>query len=226
MHIPDGLMWPPLLAIGFMVAALFIGISVHGTNKRLEDRQVPLMALLAAWIFVAQMLDIPVLYGTSVHVIGAAMVAILLGPLVGILVITTVLVIQCLLFGDGGITALGLNILNLGIITSLVGYYVYMPFERFSKNIRLVGVFTATSLSVLAAATACALQLGISASMSAVHGIPLNIALPWMLFYHSILAPIEAMVTVFAITIVAQARPDLLEIPRITLGNAFQRVVT
>src|SRR4030043_1769745 len=125
MHIPDGFISTPVAAAGIAVAAGSVAYAVRATNKNMGEKQIPLMGVLAAFIFAAQMLNFPVIGGTSGHLIGAALAAILLGPWAGVLIMTCVLIVQCLVFQDGGLLALGANVLNMGIIAPFAGYYLY-----------------------------------------------------------------------------------------------------
>ena len=122
MHIWDGLADPAVILVGWLIALLVVYLSIRKLNRELHPRCLPIMAVLAAGIFVAQMLNFPIGGGTTGHLVGAALAAIMLGPVAGLMVIVTILLIRCLLFGDGGITALGLNILNMGIIGTFVGW--------------------------------------------------------------------------------------------------------
>ena len=122
MHIPDGFISAPVATAGIVVAAGCIAYAVKATNEKMGEKQIPLMGVLAAFIFAAQMLNFPIAGGTSGHLIGAALAAILLGPWAGILIMTCVLAVQCLVFQDGGLFALGVNIFNMGIVASFVGY--------------------------------------------------------------------------------------------------------
>ena len=135
MHIPDGLMHPAIVLMGWLLAIAGVGLSLRIMNRRVRDEDIPFMALLAAGIFVAQMLNFPIGGGTTGHLVGAALAAILLGPAAAILIMFTILLIQCLLFGDGGITALGLNTFNMAIVGSLTGWFVY---EGLMKLIALI----------------------------------------------------------------------------------------
>jgi cobalt/nickel transport system permease protein len=222
MHIPDGLMEPVVLALGWVIAIVVISISTWTVNRRIDKKQVPLMGTLAAGIFVAQMLNFPIGGGTTGHLIGAAMATILLGPFAGIIVITVILVIQCLLFGDGGITALGLNALNMAVIGCLVGWYVYMPFpDRF----RTAGIFCASWLAVFLGALACSFELAASYSLSGgAFGIPGTIAFPTMLGYHAVIGIGEALITTSLVTFLAHVSPDMLRMPKIMLRGVKEEV--
>ena len=124
-HIPDALVSGPLNVATYVVSAGVCGLAVARANKTLGERQVPLLGVTAAFVFAAQMLNFPIIGGTSGHFLGAVLASVLLGPLNACLIMALVLVIQCLWFGDGGLTALGTNIFNLGIIGGIVCYYLF-----------------------------------------------------------------------------------------------------
>lgn len=186
----------------------------------MEDESIPLMAVLAAGIFVAQMLNFPIGGGTTGHLVGAALASIVLGPVCGIIVITTILIIQCLLFGDGGITALGLNILNMAIIGALVGWYFYrlLPFK--SEGVR---ISIASWLAVFLGAFACALELAMSYSISGGdYGIKASMAFPAMLGYHAVIGLGEAIITTGVITYLSHVSPDMIRLPKITFSGVVE----
>mgnify|MGYP001606507574 CR=1 FL=1 len=135
MHIPDGFLnTKPFLAL-YGISFLAIGISVKKTNRKHGEKNVPLMGVMSAFIFAAQLLDFPIAGGTSGHFMGGVLTAILLGPWTGLLIMTAILIVQCIIFQDGGLTALGANIFNMGIIGSVFGYYIYLPITKIIKNI-------------------------------------------------------------------------------------------
>ena len=125
MHIPDGFLNLTISIIFWVITVLFIGIAVQRTKGELGERQVPLMGIIAAFIFAAQMINFPVAGGTSGHFLGGALAGIILGPWAGILVMTAVIGLQALLFQDGGLLVMGANIFNMGLITALIGYGFY-----------------------------------------------------------------------------------------------------
>lgn len=218
MHIPDGLMEPLILLFGWMASIIVLYISLKILNKRIEDKQIPLMAVLAAGIFVAQMLNFPIGGGTTGHLVGAVLAAIILGPFAGLVVITTILIIQCFVFGDGGVTALGLNILNMGIIGCFLGWYV---FRLFPKKYNSMGIFLASWSAVFVGSLACALQLSVSYSLSdGAYGIPGQIAIPTMLIYHIAIGIGEGIITTGVISYLSHTSPEILRMPKITLKQA------
>jgi cobalt/nickel transport system permease protein len=158
MHISDGLMAPVVWIAGMAIALVFVAFAFYKVDRKIEDKTVPYMAILAAGIFLAQMLNFPIIGGTTGHLIGAALAVFLLGPWGAIAIIFTILVIQCLVFGDGGITALGLNTLNMAIIGSLTAWGVM---SLFPKKYKLPGIALAAWASVFLGATACAIELAI-----------------------------------------------------------------
>ena len=223
MHIPDGLMEPSIFAIGWLISIIVISFSTRVINKKLDKRQIPLMGTLAAGIFVAQMLNFPIGGGTTGHLVGAALAAIFLGPFAGMTVLTVILIIQCLMFGDGGITALGLNILNMAIIGCVVGWYVY---KAFPEKYRVPGIFVASWLAIFIGAFACAIELSVSYAISGgVYGIPAAISLPTMLGYHAVIGIGEAIITTGVITFISQLSPEMLKLPKITLRGAPEEMV-
>ena len=204
MHIPDGFLdlktWGGLAA----VSAGTVGWAVARTNKTLGERQVPVLGVSAAFIFAAQMLNFPVAGGTSGHFLGGALAAILLGPASGILVMTTVLLVQCLVFQDGGLTALGANIFNMGVLAVFAGWGTYALLARRKNGISRAGAFLAGLVSVVLAASACALELAFSGT------VPLGVALPAMAGVHVLIGIGEGLITVAALELIFRVRPDLI----------------
>jgi len=211
MHIPDGFLatkvWAPL----WIVAAGGLWYCIRRVSAELQDRAVPLMGVMAAFIFAAQMLNFPVAGGTSGHLLGGVLAAALLGPWAGAVVISIVLVVQCLLFQDGGITALGANIVNMAIIGSGLSYAIY-ALTRSAPGIRamrrpdpiIVAVAVASWCSVVLASAACAFELALSGTS------PLRIALPAMVAVHALIGIGEAVITCLVVSSVLKVRPDLV----------------
>ncbi len=211
MHIPDGFVSTPVVAAGIVVAAGSVAYAVKATNKRMGEKQIPLMGVLAAFIFAAQMLNFPVIGGTSGHLLGAALTAILLGPWAGVLVMTCVLAVQSLIFQDGGLLALGVNIFNMGVVACLVGYYVYRGVTLLLGKQRLgimIGGGLAAWLTVVAASVVCALELSVSGT------VPLSVALPAMAGIHALIGIGEGLITAAVLALVLATRADLLELQK------------
>jgi cobalt/nickel transport system permease protein len=209
LHIPDGFLSVAISVICWVLTAAGVGVALWRSGKTLGGRQVPLMGVLAAFIFAAQMLNFTVAGGTSGHLVGGALAAILLGPWAAILTMTTVVSIQALVFQDGGLLVMGANILNMGIISVLVAYGVYRGVMALAGGRRwglFAGGFAAAWLSVVISAVATAIQLAFSGTS------PPGVALPAMAGVHVLIGIGEGLVTVGALAFVAAARRDLLEV--------------
>src|SRR6267142_1592600 len=131
MHIPDGFLSPPVWGTLDAVSGSFLAVALSQVGRRVEERAVPLMGVLAAFVFAAQMVNLPIAGGVSGHFLGGALVAILLGPWSGLVLMSTVLVVQCLLLQDGGMAALGANVWNMGILGSFGAYGVARGIRAF-----------------------------------------------------------------------------------------------
>jgi len=204
MHIPDGFLSLVVSIICWAASASIIGLAISKTNKALGEKQIPLMGIMAAFIFAAQMINFPVAGGTSGHLLGGALAAIVLGPWAGMLVMTAVIAVQGLLFQDGGLLVMGANILNMGLVTTAIGYGLYRAVSGRSKAVRLSTAGIAAWLSVMAGALFTALQLWLSGTS------PLGIVIPAMLGVHALIGLGEALITVAALSFIFQTRPDLL----------------
>src|SRR5512135_3401153 len=147
MHIPDGFLSLLISAFCWILTIALDAMAVSRTNKSLGERQVPLMGIMAAFIFAAQMINFPVAGGTSGHLLGGALAAITLGPWAGMLVMTAVIAVQGLLFQDGGLLVMGANILNMGLLTAAVGYGLYRSVFTRSNVVKLSIVGVAAWLS-------------------------------------------------------------------------------
>lgn len=207
LHAPDGFFSLPVAIAGYALAAVFIGIAIRQTNKNLNERIVPMMGVMAAFIFAAEMINFPVAGGTSGHLVGGALAAIVLGPWAAILVMTAVVGLQALLFQDGGLVVLGINLLNMSIVSVLAGYGAYWVSGKLGASYKqmMIGGFVAAWLSVVVSATSTALMLGASGTT------PLALALPAMVGVHMLIGVGEGLITVFALSFIRTARPALLE---------------
>ena len=204
LHIPDGFLSLAIALIFWIITIITVGIAISKTNKSLGEKQVPLMGIMAAFIFAAQMLNFPVAGGTSGHFLGGALAAIVLGPWAGILVMTAVIAVQGLLFQDGGLLVMGANIFNMGLLTAMIGFGLYRSVIGRSKGMRLAVAGVAAWLAVVASALVASLQLWLSGTSS------LQIVVPAMLGVHVLIGIGEAIVTVAALSFIEQTRPDLL----------------
>lgn len=205
LHIPDGFLSLPIALLCWVLAIILLAVAIRQTQDTLGERQIPLMGIMAAFIFAAQMINFPVAGGTSGHLLGGALAAIVLGPWAGMLVMASVIAVQALLFQDGGLLVMGANILNMGMLTALVGYGLYRGVTGQSRGTRLAMAGVAAWLSVMAAALATSLQLWLSGTSA------LRIVVPAMLGVHAVIGIGEALITVAALAFIMQTRPDLLE---------------
>lgn len=208
MHIPDGFLSVVVSLVCWVVAVVMVAIALRQTNRTLGERQVPLMGILAAAIFAGQMLNFSVTGGTSGHLLGAALATILLGPWPAVLVMTTVVSVQALLFQDGGLLALGANIFNMAIIGVFVSYAVYTLLQRALGGKRwgmYISGFIAAWTSIFFASLSCALQLAMSGTS------PANLAIPAMGGIHALIGIGEGLITLGALVFISASRPDLLQ---------------
>jgi cobalt/nickel transport system permease protein len=207
MHIPDGFLSTDVAAACAVPAIAAVGYGLRRANVDLDDRRVPLLGVTAAFVFAAQMLNFPVAGGTSGHFLGAALAAVLLGPWLACVVLAVVLAVQAFVFADGGITALGANVLNMGVIGGLVvGGLMHAARALLGDGRRvLLAVAGAGAwLAVMAGAAATAVELAVSGT------VPLGTVLPAMLGVHAVIGLGEAAITVAAVSAVLASRPDLV----------------
>ncbi len=204
LHIPDGFLSLAVSAVFWITSIILITVAVRRTQGELGERQIPLMGIMAAFIFAAQMINFPVAGGTSGHLLGGALAAIVLGPWAAILVMTSVIGLQALLFQDGGLLVMGANIFNMGILTALIGYGFYRGAVGRRLSVQLTVAGAAAWLSVIAGALMTALQLWFSGTS------PLAVVVPAMLGVHALIGIGEALITVSALSFITKTRPDLL----------------
>ena len=208
MHIPDGFIDVPTAATTGAVSLGVVAYAVRRTGKNLGERTIPLLGVTAAFVFAAQMLNFPVAGGTSGHFLGAMLCAALLGPWAATVVMTVVLIVQALGMADGGITALGANVFNMGILAVFVGFGVFMGLKRILPHTHagyMVSAAVASWVSVVAASLACSAELALSGT------VPVGIALPAMVSVHMIIAIGEALITTALVGAVLATRPDLVK---------------
>lgn len=202
MHTPDGFITNWVCVVTLLITIGALVLAVVDVRKWLTKEKAFLMAGLAAAIFGFQMLNFPISSGTSGHLIGGAIVAILLGPHAAVLVLAVVLLVQTFVYGDGGVLALGANILNMGIIAGYTAYYTYQPLKN--KFPILSGVF-ASWCSVVAASLSCAILLGISGTISFIKAIPA------MVLTHMIIGVGEGIITGGILLYIYRTRHELLD---------------
>lgn len=207
MHVPDGFLDARTLVVTAAVASVGFGLALRAVRRHLPPRRVPLIGLAAAFVFAAQMLNFPVAAGTSGHLIGAALASVLLGPAAAVVAMTAVLLLQSLMFADGGITALGANVLNLAVIAPLVAHAVYRVVRSAAgagpRGTLLAAGFAAWC-STMAAALACAAQLAASGVVA------WGTVLAAMGGVHMVIGLGEAVITMLIVAVVVRARPELV----------------
>jgi cobalt/nickel transport system permease protein len=207
MHIPDGFVNTGTAVVTWAASAGGVGYAVRRVNRELGERQVPLMGVTAAFIFAAQMMNFTVVGGTSGHLLGAALAAILLGPWAGMLVLTSVLAVQALLFQDGGLLALGANVFNMAIVGVLVAWVVYGTLKRLLGErtwTTMVSGFAAAWLSVVIASLVAASELALSGTLA------WQVSLPAVGSVHALIGIGEGLITIGVLAFLRAARPDLL----------------
>lgn len=202
MHIPDGFLTPQVFLPFWVVAAGGLTYALKKTKQILKEKMIPLMGVTAAFIFAAQMLNFPIIGGTSGHLLGGVLAAVLLGPYAGAIVLSLVLIVQCLIFQDGGLTVLGANIFNMAFLGAMGGYFIYRLLNKRIELIISVGI--GSWLSVVIASFACAIELAISGTSA------LKIVLPAMVGIHMLIGIGEAIITCLVISFILKVRPDLI----------------
>ncbi|MCL7367552.1 MULTISPECIES: energy-coupling factor ABC transporter permease [Streptomyces] len=209
MHVPDGFINAPTSAVTGVVAAGAIAVSLRGARRELDERTAPLAGLVAAFIFAVQMLNFPVAAGTSGHLLGGALAAILVGPCTGVLCVSVVLLMQGILFADGGLTALGVNITDMAIVTTVVAYALFRGLVKVLPRTRrsvTVASFVAALVSVPAAALAFTLLYWIGGTTDVAIG---KVATA-MIGVHVLIGIGEAVITALTVGAVVAVRPDLV----------------
>jgi len=205
MHIPDAFIPIWQGAIYWIIALVFIALALRWARSEMSEEKIPLIAVLAAGIFALQSFNLPVSFGTSGHLVGGALAAIILGsPFAAVFILTLVLIVQAVLFGDGGITTMGANIINMGVIGGFVGFYSFKGLMATTKNVNISG-FAAAWLACLIPALACAVEMYFAGTF------PLTEGLIAMGLYHALIGIIEGFVTVVAIRLIVAARPDIVD---------------
>lgn len=207
LHIPDGFLSPVVSIVGWVLAVAAIGYALRQTRGQLGEKQIPLMGVLAAFIFAAQAINFPVAGGTSGHLLGGTLAAIILGPWAAVLIMTSVIAVQALVFQDGGLIVLGFNIVNMGVITAFTGHLVYQWLKKAmgeNRNSLLIAGAVGAWISVMLGAMATAAEMGISGTS------PLGVALPAMAGVHALIGIGEGLITVGALTFIYATRRDLL----------------
>lgn len=209
LHAPDGFVALPVALIMWALTVAVLAVAVRRTNRSLSERAVPLLGVMAAFIFAAQMFNFQVVGGTSGHLLGGVLAAVLLGPWAATLVMACVVAVQALLFQDGGLVVMGANIFNMGVIGALGGYALYRVLVRLfggEQRGRVPAAAIAAWVAVVAGSAAMALQLGVSGT------VPIGVTLPAMLGVHALIGLGEALITAAALGFIAVTRADLFDL--------------
>lgn len=209
LHAPDRFLSVPVSLAMWIVTIAVLAVSVARANRELDERAVPLMGVMAAFIFAAQFVNFPVAGGTSGHLLGGVLAAVLLGPWVGTIVMTAVVAVQALAFSDGGLVVMGANIFNMGIVGTLGGYAIYRAIARVlggEERGRIPAAGIAAWAAVVIASVTISIELALSGT------VPLEVALPAMLSVHALIGIGEALITMGALAFIAATRRDLLDL--------------
>jgi cobalt/nickel transport system permease protein len=214
MHIPDGFLTIIICAIMWAIAISLLAIAFWRLRKDLNEKQIPLMAILTAMFFAAQMMNYPIIGGTTAHLLGGPILAITLGPYAALVSITVILVIQAFFFGDGGILTLGANIVNMGIVGVFIPWIVFLLIYRLlpNRNGMIIGGFISSFCGDLTAAISAGIMLGLSYPLFPYSMLVATVA---MSIHHSIIGIIEGFATVIILLVINGVRPDLLTIDRV-----------
>jgi len=220
MHIPDGFLDVKTAVATGVLGAAGVGVALRQAREYLPPQRVPLLGLAAAFVFAAQMINFPVAGGTSGHLVGGVLVAALLGPSVSVIVIASVLIVQCLMFADGGLTALGANIFNMGIVGGVGGWAIFHLVSRAVGGMfgRVLAAAFAGWCSTVLASVACAGQLAVSRTVG------WSVALPAMAGVHMLIGVGEGLITALVLVAVGRARPELVS-PRAVTETSFRPLV-
>ena len=203
MHIPDGIIPLAQCAIYYIIMIVALYFSAKWARANLDEKRIPLLAVLAAGIFAIMSMNMPIPFGTSGHMVGGALVAIVfMAPEAAVLVFTAVLLIQALFFGDGGITALGANVFNMAIVGGCVGLYSFKALQGLIG--KYPSAFVAAWLATLIAAVVAAIEMAIAGTF------PLTVGIASMALYHAFIGIIEGVLTVIVLYALEKFRPDLL----------------
>ncbi|MBP2172546.1 cobalt transporter CbiM [Methanococcus voltae] len=203
MHIPDGFIPTWESAIFWIISIIFVALAIKWAKNNMDEKSVPLFAVLGAGIFAIQAINVPIGMGTSGHMVGAAMASMIFdSPYAGILLLALVLLIQGLFFADGGILVMGANIFNMGVICAFVGYYAFKSLRNRGISI---AAFVGGWLALFTSAIVCSLELTIAGTF------PLVAGLSAMGLYHAIIGLIEGAITAIVLGYIASARPDMLK---------------
>ena len=209
MHAPDGFLEPGTAIVTAIITVAILAYALRQSGRELQDRQLPLAGIAAAFIFAAQMFNFPVASGTTGHLLGGALAAILLGPAVGSLVVAVVVVVQALLFADGGLSALGYNTLNMAIVPAYGGWAAYLLFRRFLPQNR-GGVVGATGLAAAVSVVLSSIAFSIQWLFGASAPVGFDDVFSAMVGIHTLIGIGEGILSAMVVAAVLASRPDLV----------------
>jgi cobalt/nickel transport system permease protein len=218
LHAPDGFLTFPIAALMWGLTIIVLAVAVRRTNESLDERAVPLLGVMAAFIYAAQMFNFQVAGGTSGHLLGGVLAAVLLGPWAATIVMACVIAIQALVFQDGGVVVMGANIFNMGAIGTLGGFWLYRSLCTIlggEQRARIPAAGLAAFVAVVAGAALMAVELAASGTT------PLNLALPTMVFTHVFIGVGEALITMAALAFIGVTRSDLFRLRDARVAGAY-----
>jgi cobalt/nickel transport system permease protein len=209
MHIPDGFIDGPTSVVAGLVAIAGVASCLRRCSQTLDDRDIPVVGLAAAFVFAAQMLNFPVAAGTSGHLLGAVLAAVLVGPYAGGLAVTVVLVVQSLMFADGGLSALGLNVVNMALVGAFAGYAIFLVIRKLLGSTPSA-VTVAAGLAAFAAPVLASLAFVAEYAVGGNDAVSLSTVTGAMVGVHALIGIGEGVITALAVGAVMAVRPDLV----------------
>ncbi|MFJ5984932.1 energy-coupling factor ABC transporter permease [Lentzea sp. NPDC092896] len=209
MHMSDGLLNAPVSVAFLVLAAVGVGFALVKARADLDDRTAPMAGLVATFIFAVQMINFPILPGASGHLLGGALAAILVGPWVGALCVTIVLVVQALLFADGGLTALGANVTNMALIGTATGFLVAVALRKIAERGK-GGLFAVAFVSAFVNTVVAATGFVVEYAIGGAGGVEIGKVALLMWGLHALIGIGEGLITAVTVTSVASIRPDLV----------------
>jgi cobalt/nickel transport system permease protein len=210
MHMANELLSVPVATGTLAIAAAGLGIICRKVRQIIATDKLALMGILGAFVFAAQMVNfrLPAMPGTSGHMVGAVLLAIILGPHLGAIVISSVVIVQCLIFQDGGLLALGCNVINMALVPSYLGYFIYRTVTagQFSSLRVYIGAMSACMLAIEAGA----ILVPVQAALSGILAVPFSTFLITMIGVHFLIGFVEGLITVAVLAYLQQVRPDVV----------------
>lgn len=218
MHVPDGFLDAPTSVATGVVAAAGVAVALRGARKELDDRAAPMAGLVAAFVFAVQMLNFPVGFGTSGHLMGGALAAVLVGPWTGVLCVSVVLLVQSLLFADGGVTALGTNIVLLSLAAVASGWLIFRGLQKVLPR-RLSSVAPAAAVAAFVSVPVASLVFVALYLVGGTIGVPTGALVASMVGWHLLIGIGEAVITGLTVASIVRVRPDLVHGARPVLDD-------